>query len=47
MNISNCLSKLNRKDEALMSADEALKVKNSVKGHYRKAQAYLQHINRD
>ena len=50
-NISSCLTKLNLKADAILAADEGLKLDISelekAKGHYRRAQAYLQYINRD
>lgn len=47
LNICHCLTKLNRKEEAIHSADLALKIQKTAKGYYKKAQAYLQYINRD
>jgi hypothetical protein len=47
LNICSCLTKQNKKEEALFSADESLKVKRTTKGHYRKAQAYLKYVNRE
>ena len=47
LNICACLIKLQRKEDAIFSADEALKIEASPKAHYKKAQAYLQSINRD
>lgn len=46
LNICSCLTKMGKKDDALFSADEALKIENSFKAHYRKSQAYLNEINR-
>lgn len=47
LNICHCLTKLNRKEQALYSADLALKIQKTAKGYYKKAQVYLQFINRD
>lgn len=47
LNISSCLTKINKKDDAIYSAEEALKIRKTTKGHYRKAQAYLKYVNRD
>lgn len=39
---------MNKKDEAIHSAEEAYKINDSnPKIYYKKAQAYLQYINRD
>lgn len=48
MNICSALTKMNKKDEALHSSEEALKINNNnAKIYYKKAQAFLQYINRD
>lgn len=47
LNICSCLTKTNKKEDALHSADEALKIKETAKGYYKKAQIYLQYINRE
>ena len=47
LNICSTLTKLNRKNDAIHSADEALKIKETAKAYYKKAQSYIQFINRD
>lgn len=47
LNICSCLTKTNKKEDAIHSADEALKIKETAKAYYKKAQAYLQYINKD
>lgn len=47
LNICSCLTKLNKKEDAIHSADEALKINETAKGYYKKAQAYLQYINKE
>lgn len=47
LNICSCLTKLNKKEDAIRSADEALQINSTAKAHYKKAQAYLQFINKD
>jgi hypothetical protein len=47
LNICSCLTKLNKKEDAIHSADEALKIKETAKAYYKKAQAYLQFINKE
>ncbi len=46
LNICSSLTKINKKEDAIHSADEALKLRETAKGYYKKAQAYLQFINR-
>jgi tetratricopeptide (TPR) repeat protein len=41
LNISSCLAKKNKKEEAIFSAEEALKIEDTAKGHYKRAIAYL------
>lgn len=41
LNISSCLTKKNKKEEAIFSAEEALKIEDTAKGHYKRAIAYL------
>lgn len=39
---------MNKKSEAIHSSEEAIKINpNNAKVYYKKAQAYLQYINRD
>jgi hypothetical protein len=38
---------MNKKEDAIHSADEALKLRETAKGYYKKAQAYLQFINKE
>jgi hypothetical protein len=47
LNICSCLTKANKKEDAIHSAEEALQLKETAKGYYKKAQAYLQFINRE
>ena len=47
LNISSCLTKMNKKEDAIHSADEALKIKETAKAFYKKAHAYLKFINRE
>lgn len=47
LNICSTLTKINRKNDAIHSADEALKIKETAKAYYKKAQSYIQFINRD
>ena len=47
LNICSTLTKLNRKNDGIHSADEALKIKVTAKAYYKKAQSYIQFINRD
>ena len=47
LNICSALTKMNKKQEAIHSSEEALKLNESnPKIYYKKAQAYLQYINR-
>lgn len=47
MNICSCLTKMNKKEDALHSVNEGMKIKETAKGNYKKAQVYLQYINKD
>lgn len=47
LNLSLCLTKLNRKADGVSAADECLSIDpGNAKGYYRKGQAYVQYINR-
>ena len=48
LNICLCLTKLNRKEEAIAATEEVIRMEpDNAKAYYRKGQAYVQYINRE